>query len=181
MTPLLRGLTPDGIELVVELPEDVGRVRIPPRQLEQIMVNLVVNAYQSKPKGGVVTVRAAREDVSPAVGAERGIDPGRYVVLEVQDTGVGMDVVTLDKIFDPWFTTKDGGSGLGLAIVYGIVQQSLGHVTVESSKGWALRSTSIYPIAPRRPIPSRAFPPRPATPAAPRGSSSSTTSRTYAR
>jgi two-component system cell cycle sensor histidine kinase/response regulator CckA len=107
-------------------------------QIEQILVNLVVNARDAMPDGGTVTVRAS----TASLGAEdcdssEDASPGNYCVLEVIDTGVGMDEGTIDRIFEPFFTTKGRaeGSGLGLATTYGIVKQNRGFIEVRSHLG----------------------------------------------
>jgi two-component system, cell cycle sensor histidine kinase and response regulator CckA len=129
-----------GSEIPLEIIPDPGLwyVIADPGQLEQVLVNLIVNARDATPKGGRVRITTANCRVSPE-SPERagGVRPGAYATLAVADTGVGMDIATQARIFDPFFTTKEtgAGSGLGLSSVYGIVEQSGGHITVESAPG----------------------------------------------
>lgn len=126
------------VELVTQLAPDLGFVRVDAAQFEQVLFNLVGNARDAMPKGGRLTI-ATRDAEVDAAYAERhpGVRAGRYCLLSVTDTGCGMGASTLAHLFEPFFTTKPRGrgTGLGLAAVYGIVEQSGGHLTVDTQVG----------------------------------------------
>jgi PAS domain S-box-containing protein len=146
---LLRRLIGEDVTLSVDCAEGTGQVRADPGQMEQVLMNLVVNARDAMPRGGrlTITTRDAVVDSSFA-DSHVGLAPGAYVVLSVADTGSGMDEKTRAHIFEPFFTTKEPGqgSGLGLSTVHGIVQQSGGAIHVESEVG---RGTSFQIFLPR--------------------------------
>jgi nitrogen-specific signal transduction histidine kinase len=121
------------VEAVFELAPDLWPARADAGQLAQIIQNLVLNASQSMPEGGIVKIAASNEEV-PA-GHRTGLPAGRYVRLIVSDTGTGIAPEAMDKIFTPYFTTKSGGNGLGLAVVYSIVNKHHGTIDVRSSVG----------------------------------------------
>jgi len=137
-TRMLARLIGERIRLVTQLDPSLGSVRADPGQIEQVLVNLVVNARDAMPDGGTLTIRTQNSEID-IVSSRRhfGAPPGSYVVLSVADTGVGIDPDTQKRIFEPFFTTKDKphGTGLGLATVYGIVRQSGGQVYVASEPG----------------------------------------------
>ena len=137
LTAMLHRLIGEDVELRTELAPELGRVRADPGQLEQVLLNLVVNARDAMPTGGVVTVGTRDLDVESKDVAPEGLPMGRWVLIEVRDTGVGIDATTRARIFEPFFTTKERGkgTGLGLSTVYGIVTQSGGHVDVQSVVG----------------------------------------------
>ena len=143
MTNMLRRLIGDNIELAAAPFEDLGLVKADPGQLEQVIMNLVVNAKDAMPDGGRITVGTGSEQLDSdsialhPIDKEISIEPGRYVVLTVTDTGTGMDEDTRGRIFEPFFTTKEvgRGTGLGLSMVYGFVKQSGGNITVASTPG----------------------------------------------
>jgi two-component system cell cycle sensor histidine kinase/response regulator CckA len=120
------------------------RVKADPGQLEQVLVNLAVNARDAMPEGGTLTIETGYAWLAEG---EHGLPAGAYAVLSVSDTGVGMDAWTLSHLFEPFFTTKERrkGTGLGLATVYGIVKQSGGDVVVESEPGRGSRFSVYLP------------------------------------
>jgi PAS domain S-box-containing protein len=139
-----------GADIVLEIRSDPGlwHVLADPGQLEQVLVNLVVNARDAMPHGGRILVATENRELraeSPARG--NGVRPGSYVALTVGDNGAGIDPANHARIFEPFFTTKEPGkgTGLGLSTVYGIVQQSGGHVTVESAPGRGSTFTILLP------------------------------------
>ena len=140
---MLRRLVGDDVEVVLELAEDLGNVMADPTRLEQILINLVVNAREAIAGEGTVTICTTNLDLGAEdPEARTGIEPGRYVVLEIRDTGSGMPADVLSRVFEPFFTTRDQvkGTGLGLSIVYGMVKQHHGEIRCESELG---RGTSF--------------------------------------
>jgi len=148
MERLLRPLIGENIELITHLSPDAGHTRADAGQLEQVIMNLVVNAKDAMPEGGKLTVQSADVTVRQNFSEHRFIQPGRYAVLSVTDTGHGMDKETQSRIFEPFFTTKEKGkgTGLGLSTVYGIVKQSNGYVFAKSEVG---SGTTLYVYLPR--------------------------------
>jgi len=152
MGSLLARLIGEDVELVQKLAGGGAHVEADRGQIEQIIMNLAVNARDAMPGGGRITIETAVVELGP--GGAAGLPAGRYARLTVADTGIGMDKGTAARIFDPFFTTKDlgKGTGLGLATVYGIVRQSGGDITVESAPGRGSRFQIDLPsVAP--PVP----------------------------
>jgi PAS domain S-box-containing protein len=135
ITPILRRLVRENIELVVRPAPGLGCVRADRTQVEQVLLNLAANASDAMPRGGQLTIETADVELDETFARQHSpVTPGAYVVLTVGDTGIGMDSATQARIFEPFFTTKEPGkgTGLGLATVYGIVRQSEGHIRVVS-------------------------------------------------
>ena len=150
MSKLLRRLVREDIEFGFLLGDSLGRVKADPGQIEQVLLNLTVNASDAMPQGGKLTVETQRLNVDEAYAQERPpLKPGQYVQLVVTDTGHGMDAATKSRIFEPFFTTKESGkgTGLGLATVYGVVRQSGGFIWVETSPGNGARFEIYLPRA----------------------------------
>jgi signal transduction histidine kinase/ActR/RegA family two-component response regulator len=138
MQGILARLLREDVSLRISLAPQLKCVRLDPTRIEQVILNLVLNAQEAMPQGGVLTVETgnARLDTE-ACARHPGLLPGDYVLISVSDTGVGIPPEALDRIFDPFYTTKRerGGTGLGLATVHGVVKQSGGHVLVYSEPG----------------------------------------------
>ena len=166
MQLLLRRVIGEHVELATVLAPGVGRVKADHAQLEQVVLNLVVNARDAMPRGGRLTLETLALEVNAAA-PRPPLEPGRWIGLVVRDTGTGMDEKTLARIFEPFFTTKERGkgTGLGLSTVYAIVTQSGGRVDVTSEPG---RGSAFHVFLPEAPEPIATVPP-PAPAVPPRG------------
>jgi two-component system cell cycle sensor histidine kinase/response regulator CckA len=163
MHPMLSRLIGEQVELISSLAPDLSAVRADPGQIEQVLMNLVVNARDAMPSGGRLSIQTGNVDLDQSFIHDVVVRPGPYVMLAVSDTGVGMSEETKSRLFEPFFTTKEPGkgTGLGLATVYGIVKQSGGFVWVytELGKGTSFKvylaraedvSDVVEPVADRR-------------------------------
>ena len=144
---LLHRIIGEDIRLELDLGSEPLEVHADAGQLTQVLLNLATNARDAMPRGGSFRIVSTAETITETRAATMEIRPGRYAVIQAHDTGVGMDGATLERIFDPYFTTKPvgRGTGLGLSMAYGIVRQSNGHIHVESEPG---RGTSFHVLLP---------------------------------
>ncbi len=145
---LMRRIIGEDVELILNLTGEDMIVMADPGHLEQVMMNLVINAREAMPLGGQITLETIRMDMDEAMARlHPPLIPGTHVCLSVGDTGSGMDAETQVRIFEPFFTTKEHGTGLGLATVYGIVHESQGHISVYSQFGLGTVMKVWLPVA----------------------------------
>jgi signal transduction histidine kinase/CheY-like chemotaxis protein len=147
MEKMLRPIIGEHIEVQTELSPDLGRINADPGQMEQVIMNLVLNARDAMPRGGCLTIETAGVELDDETARAHALAPGAYVKLSLTDTGEGMDAETMSHLFQPFFTTKEKGkgTGLGLSTVYGIVKQNHGDVWARSTPAEGTTFTIYLP------------------------------------
>ncbi len=148
LAPMLRRLLGEDVRIELRHEEDPWQAWVDPAQLDQVVMNLVVNARDAMPSGGRILIRTRNEQLAAEEAAAVGVAPGEYACIDVEDTGSGMDRATLDRAFEPFFTTKEmgRGTGLGLSTCYGIISQAGGGIGVTTAPG---RGTTMRVYLPR--------------------------------
>jgi two-component system, cell cycle sensor histidine kinase and response regulator CckA len=151
MMKMLKRLIGEDIELIVKNCSALKAIKMDQGQLEQMIMNLVLNARDAMPQGGTITLTTDNIDIGPEnQSRSQPVPPGTYVLIRIADTGIGMETQTLDHIFEPYYTTKDKdkGTGLGLSTVYGVVMQCGGHIQVDSTPGMGTTFNIYLPSTP---------------------------------
>jgi signal transduction histidine kinase len=133
---MIQTIIGEDIVLELNLDPDLKNVKVDRDQMEQVVMNLVVNARDAMPKGGKLTIETSNVNLEEKFAKQIiGVKPGPYIMLKIKDTGIGMDTETLSHIFEPYFSTKEKGTGLGLSTAYGFIRQSGGSILAQSEKG----------------------------------------------
>jgi nitrogen-specific signal transduction histidine kinase/CheY-like chemotaxis protein len=146
MQRMLRPIIGEYVQLETCLAANLGKVMADPGQMEQVIMNLILNARDAMPTGGAIRIETANGEFAEAGAQARGLEPGAYVMLTISDTGYGIDADSLERVFQPFFTTKGQGTGLGLSTVLSIVKQSGGDVWVRSAPGEGAAFTLCLPL-----------------------------------
>jgi two-component system cell cycle sensor histidine kinase/response regulator CckA len=145
---LVRGVIGEEVDVVCELGPELPAILVDRGQIEQVLTSLAANARDAMPEGGTLTIRTANVVLDEIYASQQSdLEPGPHVLLQVTDSGVGMDDATRGRVFDPFYTTKDQGTGLGLATVYGIIKQSSGHIWLHSEPGLGTTFKIYFPVA----------------------------------
>jgi CheY-like chemotaxis protein len=150
MEPMLRRLLDENVQLVIRLGQPLGKVRVDPGEVEQVILNLAVNGRDAMPDGGRLTIETSNVTLNADFARDHlDVQPGHYVRLAIADSGTGMSKSTLEHLFEPFFTTKEAGkgTGLGLSTVYGIVRQCGGYVWVDSEERRGTTFQIHFPLA----------------------------------
>jgi len=149
MEPILRRVAGEGVDLVTHVAPDLSSVCADPGQIEQVLLNLTLNARDAMPEGGALALEASAASLNEEAAALAGVGPGEYVVIRVCDTGIGMAAEVQARIFEPFFTTKEPGkgTGLGLSTSYGIIRQNNGNIRADSQPGRGTIFTIWLPVA----------------------------------
>ena len=150
---MVRRLIGEDIQLITHLEPSLDLVRADAGQLRQVLLNLVVNAWDAMPNGGTLTISTSNRELGDKEANRSGASPGRYVELTVADTGSGMTKEVQSHLFEPFYTTKEQGkgTGLGLSTVFGIVRKHGGHIDVKSKPGKGTRFKILLPGLPAEP------------------------------
>ena len=151
---LLRSSIPNNIELRQNIEKNIDTILADPTQINQILINLCTNANHAMPDGGVIEINLKNVELDEKTTAKNHEKPGRYVNLTVADTGHGISQKDIDRIFDPYFTTKEigKGTGMGLAVVHGIVKEHNGIISVESEPGKGTAVSILFPVVDKEPV-----------------------------
>ena len=141
---------PENVEVTTQIPSDLPPVFVDPRQIEQVLGNLVTNAYQAMPEGGQLIIKTSEVAGKPPKSSASSVEPSGWVSLSITDTGAGISPENMKKIFEPLFTTKAKGIGLGLTVSRNLVEASGGSIEVESEEGVGSTFTVWLPLAEAR-------------------------------